>query len=183
MGAAAPGQIATEDFYDPTTHKPRKATENAGAAAAERGVNVSVVRFAQIHNTVKQGFGSLLIRVAREKGASACIGNGTNRWAAVHVLDTARLYRLVPEKHQPGARYNAAAEEGIPLRQIAEEIGTGPKVPVMSLSPEEARSHFGWLAMFAGMDLPASSLRTQQRTHWRPAGPGLIRDLQQSFSC
>jgi nucleoside-diphosphate-sugar epimerase len=182
MGAAAPGQIATEDFYDPNTHNPRKATENAGAAAADRGVNVSVVRLAHVHNTVKQGFVSSLIRVAREKGVSAYIGNGTNRWAAVHVLDTAHLYRLVLEKYEPGARYNAVAEEGIPLRQIAEEIGTGLKVPVISLSPEEARSHFGWLAMFAGMDLPASSLRTQQRVNWRPAGPGLIRDLEQSFS-
>ncbi len=112
MGAAAPGQIATEDFYDPNTHNPRKATENAGAAAADRGVNVSVVRLAQVHNTVKQGFVSSLTRVVREKGVSAYIGNGTNRWAAVHVLDTARLYRLVLEKYEPGARYNAVAEEG-----------------------------------------------------------------------
>lgn len=145
-------------------------------------MNVSVIRLAQVHNTVKQGFVSSLTRVAREKGVSACIGNGTNRWPAVHVLDTARLYRLVLEKYERGARYNAVAEEGIPLRLIAEEIGTGLKVPVISLSPEEARSHFGWLALFAGMDLPASSLRTQQRVNWRPAGPGLIRDLEQSFS-
>jgi nucleoside-diphosphate-sugar epimerase len=127
-----------------------------------------VVRLAQVHNTVKQRFVSLLTRVAREKGVSAYIGNGTNRWAAVHLLDTARLYRLVLENYEPGARYNAVAEEGIPLRQIAEEIGTDLKVPVISLSPEEAKSHFGWLAMFAGMDLPASSLRTQQRVNWRP---------------
>ncbi len=114
---------------------------------------------------------SSLTRVAREKGVSAYIGNGTNRLAAVHVLDTAGLYRRVLEKYEPGARYNAVAEEGIPLRQIAEEIATGLKVSVISLSPEDARSHFGWLAMFAGMDLPASSLRTQQRVNWRPAGP------------
>jgi nucleoside-diphosphate-sugar epimerase len=107
MGAAAPGRIATDDLYDPNTHNPRKATENAGAAAADRGVNVSVVRLPQVHNTVKQGFVSSLIRVAREKGVSAYIGNGTNRWAAVHVLDSARLYRLVLERHEPGARYNA----------------------------------------------------------------------------
>lgn len=111
-------------------------------------MNVSVVRLAQVHNTVKQGFVSSLVRVAREIGVSGYIGNGTNRWAAVHVLDTARLYRLVLEKYEPGARYNAVTEVGIPLRQIAEEIGTGLKVPVMSLSPEEARSRFGWLAMF-----------------------------------
>jgi nucleoside-diphosphate-sugar epimerase len=182
MGAAAPGQLATEDYHNPNTPHPRKATENAGAAAAERGVNVSVVRLPQVHNTVKQGLVSYLIRVAREESLSAYIGDGVNRWAAAHVLDVAFLYRLVLEKHEPGARYNAVAEEGIPLRQIAEVIGTGLKVPVVGLSPEDAKSHFGWLAMFAAMDMPASSLRTQQRVNWHPAGPGLIPDLEQLFS-
>ncbi len=182
MGAAAPGQLAMEEYYNPYTPNPRKATENAGAAAAERGVNVSVVRLAQVHNTVKMGFGSQLLRVAREKGVSAYIGDGTYRWAAVHALDVAHLYRLVLEKHGPGARYNAVAEEGIAVREIAEVIGEGLKVPVVSLSPEEAKSHFGWLAMFVGMDMSASSLRTQQQLSWQPTGPGLIHDLEQLFS-
>lgn len=182
MGTAAPGQIATEDHYNPNTQNPRKATENAGATAADRGVNVSVVRLPQVHNTVKQGFVSSLIRVAREKGVSAYIGDGANRWPAAHVLDVAHLYRLVLEKDEPGARYNAVAEQGIAVRQIAEVIGAGLKLAVVSLSPEEATSHFGWLAMFAGMDMPASGSLTQRRVNWQPTGPGLIRDLDQLFS-
>lgn len=182
MGAAAPGQLATEDFYDPNTPNPRKATEKAGAAAADRGVNVAVVRLAQVHNTVKQGFVSATTKVAREKGISAYIGDGTNRWPAVHVLDAARLYRLALQKHEPGARYHAVDEEGIPLRQIAEVIGAGLNVPVVSLSREEAKSHFGWLVMFVGMDMPASSSRTQQSVRWHPSGPGMIHDLERSFS-
>ncbi len=181
MGAAAPGQLAVEEYYNPNTPNPRKATEIAGAAAAQRGVNVSVVRLSQVHSTVKMGFASQLLRVAREKGVSAYVGDGTSRWAAVHVLDTAHLYRLVLEKGGPGVRYNAVAEEGIAVREIVEVIGAGLKVPVVSLSPEEAKSHFGWLAMFVGMDMSASSLRTQQQMSWQPTGPRLIHDLEQSL--
>ena len=181
MGAAAPGQLAREEYYNPSTPNPRKATEIAGQAAADRGVNVSVLRLSQVHNTVKLGFGSQLLQVSREKDVSAYIGDGTNRWAAVHLLDTARLYRLALEKHEPGARYNAVAEEGIAVRAIAEAIGAGLKIPVVSLSPEEAKAHFGWLAMFVGMDMSASSLQTQQQVGWQPKGPGLIDDLEQSF--
>lgn len=179
LGAAAPGQIAIEDYYDPNHPNPRRSTENAGAAVADRGVNVSVVRLAQVHSPVKLGFVSQLVRVAREKGISAYIGDGINRWPAVHLLDVARLYRLALEKHVAGSRYNAVAEEGIPLRQIAEVIGKVLNIRVVSLSPEEAGSHFGWLAMFAGMDMPASSQRTQQRLGWHPTGPGLFSDLGQ----
>ncbi|WP_213990035.1 SDR family oxidoreductase [Sodalis sp. dw_96] len=179
MGAAAPGQIATEDFYIPNHPIPRTPTENAGAAVADRGVNVSVVRLPQIHNKVKQGLITQLIGLARDKGVSAYIGEGVNRWPAAHLLDVARLYRLAFEKHEPGSRYNAVAEEGIPLRQIAEAIGKILQIPVVSLSVEEAKSHFGWLAMFAGMDMPASSLLTRQRLGWHPTGPGLLSDLEQ----
>lgn len=160
MGAAAPGQLAVESYYNPNTPNPRKATEIAGEAAAQRGVHVSIVRLPQVHSTVKMGFASQLLRVAREKGVSAYIGNGASRWAAVHVIDTAHLYRLVLEKGVPRARYNAVAEEGIAIRDIAGVIGAGLKVPVVSLSPEEAKTHFGWLAMFVGMDMSASSLQT-----------------------
>ena len=183
MGNAAPGQPATEDHFDPDHPNPRRLSELAGAAVLERGVNVSVVRLPQVHDTVKQGLITYAIQVAREKGASAYIGEGLNRWPAAHVLDVARLYRLALEKHgakgEAGSRYNAVAEEGVSMREIAEVIGRGLKVPVVSLSQEKAQSHFGWLAMFAGADMPASSALTRQRLGWRPTGPGLIADLEQ----
>jgi len=110
---------------------------------------------------------------------SAYAADGLNRWAAVHVLDAARLYRLALEKHEAGARYHAVAEEGAPYRDIAEAIGRGLKVPVVSKSPEEAAAHFWWLGMFVGRDLIGSSGETQRRLEWRPSGPGLIADLEQ----
>jgi nucleoside-diphosphate-sugar epimerase len=178
MGNAVPGQPATEDHFDPNHPNPRRLSEVAGAAVSERGVNVSVVRLPQVHDTVKQGLITYAVRVAREKGASAYIGEGLNRWPAAHVLDVARLYRLAIEKREPGSRYNAVAEEGVPMRKIAEVIGKGLKVPVVSISQEEAQAHFGWLAMFAGFDMPASSAQTRQRLGWHPTGPGLIADLE-----
>jgi nucleoside-diphosphate-sugar epimerase len=179
MGNAVPGQPATEDHFDPNHPNPRRASEVAGAFVAERGVNVSVVRLPQVHDTVKQGLITYAVALAREKGVSAYIGEGLNRWPAAHVLDVARLYRLALEKHEAGSRYNAVAEEGISMREIAEVTGRGLKLPVVSLSPEEAPAHFGWLAMFAGFDMPASSAQTQQRLGWHPTGPGLIADLEQ----
>jgi nucleoside-diphosphate-sugar epimerase len=179
MGNAAPGQPATEDHFDPNHPNPRKGSEVAGASLAKRGANVSVVRLPQVHNTVKQGLITYAIRLAREKKVSAYIGDGLNRWPAAHVLDVARLYRLALEKHEAGSRYNAVAEEGVPMRVIAEVIGRGLKVPVASISPEEAPAHFGWLAMFAGFDMPASNAQTRQRLGWLPTGPGLIADLEQ----
>jgi nucleoside-diphosphate-sugar epimerase len=177
MGSAAPGQLATEDHFDADHPNPRKASEVAGALVAERGVNVSVVRLPQVHDTVKQGLITYAVQLAREKGVSAYVGEGLNRWPAAHVLDVARLYRLALEKHEAGSRYNAVAEEGIPMREIAEVVARGLKVPAVSLSPEEAQAHFGWLAMFTGFDMPASSAQTQQRLGWHPTGPGLIADL------
>jgi nucleoside-diphosphate-sugar epimerase len=179
MGNAVPGEPATEDHFDPNHPNPRKTSEVAGASVAEHGVNVSVVRLPQVHNTVKQGLITYAIQLAREKGVSAYIGDGLNRWPAAHVLDVAHLYRLALEKHEAGSRYNAVAEEGVTMREIAEVIGRGLKLPVVSLSPEEASAHFGWLAMFAGFDMPASSTQTQQRLGWHPTGPKLIADLEQ----
>jgi len=179
MGNAAPGQPATEDHFDPDHPNPRRLSEVAGTAVLERGVNVSVVRLPQVHDRVKQGLITYAVQVAREKAASAYIGEGLNRWPAAHVLDVARLYRLALEKHEAGSRYNAVAEEGVPMRKIAEIIGKGLKVPVVSISQEEAQAHFGWLAMFAGFDMPASSVQTRQRLGWHPTGPGLIADLEQ----
>jgi nucleoside-diphosphate-sugar epimerase len=184
MGTAVPGQPSTEDYFDPNHPNPRKASEVAGAAVAERGVNVSVVRLPQVHDTVKQGLITYAVMAAREKGASAYIGEGLNRWPAAHVLDVARLYRLAFEKHaaakhEAGSRYNAVAEEGISMKEIAEVIGRTLNVPAVSISREEAPGHFGWLAMFAGSDMPASAAQTRQRLGWRPTGPGLIADLEQ----
>jgi nucleoside-diphosphate-sugar epimerase len=180
MGTAAPGQLATEDYFDLDHANPRKASEVAAASVAARGVNVSVVRLPQVHDTVRQGLITYAVQAAREKGASAFIAEGLNRWPAAHVLDVAHLYRLALERRESGSRYNAVAEEGVTMRAIAEAIGRGSKVPVISLSQEEAQGHFGWLAMFAGMDMPASSAHTRQRLGWRPTGPGLIADLELS---
>jgi nucleoside-diphosphate-sugar epimerase len=179
MGNAVPGQPATEDHFDPNHGNPRKASEVAGASVAKRGVNVSVVRLPQVHDTVKQGLITYAVQLAREKGVSAYIGDGLNRWPAAHVLDVAHLYRLALEKHEAGSRYNAVAEEGVSMRRIAEVIGRGLKLPVVSISSQEAPAHFGWLAMFAGFDMPASSAQTRQRLGWHPAGPDLIADLEQ----
>jgi nucleoside-diphosphate-sugar epimerase len=174
------GQPAREDDPVITSRAvPRAASEEAATAVAGTGVNVSVVRLPQVHDPFKQGLITYLIQVAREKGVSAFVGDGLNRWPAVHVLDAARLYRLALEKQQSGSKYHAVAEEGVPLREIAGVIGRGLNVPVVSLTPEEASAHFGWLSAFAGRDLPASSAQTQERLGWHPTGPELMADLEQ----
>ena len=178
MGIAAPGQLAIEDHFDLHHPNPRVASELAAASVSARGVNVLVARLPQVHDTHKQGLITPAVAVAREKRLSAYVGDGSNRFSAVHLLDAARLYRLVLEKGVAGARYHAVAEEGVTFREIAEAIGRGLKVPVVSLVPEEAVKHFGWLAMFAGLDLAASSALTRERLGWQPAGPGLIADLE-----
>jgi nucleoside-diphosphate-sugar epimerase len=182
MGTMVPGQPATEDNFNPNHPNPRKASEEAGAALLDRGVNVSVMRLPQVHDPVKQGLITWAVNLAREKRVSAYVGDGLNRWPAVHVLDAARLYRLALEKHEAGSRYHAVAEEGVAVRDIAEVVGRGLKVPVVSLSPEEAPAHFGWLAAFVGFDMPASSAQTQQQLGWHPTGPGLIADLERMHS-
>jgi nucleoside-diphosphate-sugar epimerase len=178
MGSAGTGQPSTEDVFNTAHPNPRVATELAGATMSAAGVNVSVVRLPQVHDTVKQGLITPMVDLARAKGVAAYVGDGQNRWPAAHVGDTARLYRLALEKRTSGARYHAVAEEGIAVRDIAEVIGRGLKVPVVALSPQQAAGHFGWLAAFAGMDLPASSAQTRERLGWQPTGPGLITDLE-----
>ena len=179
MGSRGPGELATEDSFDEHHPNPRIASEYAGIAVTKRGVNVSVVRLPQVHDTFKQGLISPLIEIAREKKISAYVGEGLNRWPAAHVLDVARLYKLAIEKAQPGSRYHAVAEEGISVREVAEVIGMGLKVPVVSLSLGEAKTHFGWLGMFVHFDMPASSQLTRKWLSWNPTGPGLISDLKQ----
>jgi nucleoside-diphosphate-sugar epimerase len=176
-GLGGPGQLATEDVNVPPDFPFPRVSEQT--ALALKGVNASVVRLPQVHDTVKQGLVTYLIALAREKGVSAYLGEGRNKWSAAHVSDVARLYRLVLEKNEAGAKYHAVGEEGIPMRDIADTIGRGLKIPVKALSPEEAQAHFGWMAIFATHDLQASSAKTRQKLGWNPAGPGLIADLEQ----
>jgi nucleoside-diphosphate-sugar epimerase len=177
-GLAAPGQVATEDSnISPNFPFPR-VSEQTALALVGKGVRASVMRLPQVHDTTKQGLVTYLIAVAREKGVSAYVGEGRNRWSAAHVLDVARLYRLALEKREAGARYHAVAEEGVAMRDIAEAIGRGLMVPAVSLSPEQAQAHFGWLSIFASNDLRASSAQTRRKLSWNPTGPGLIADLE-----
>ncbi|HUN77112.1 MAG TPA: SDR family oxidoreductase [Steroidobacteraceae bacterium] len=176
---SSPGRPASEEDPPETAHPiPRVASEQAAASLAAKGVRIGVMRLPQVHDTLKQGLVSYAIELARQKGVSAYVGDGLNRWPAVHVLDAARLYRLAFEKLEAGARYHAVAEEGVAMRDIAEAIGRGLKVPVKSVSLEETPAHFGWLGAFAARDLPASSTLTQKRLAWHPTGPGLIADLE-----
>lgn len=178
MGSSGPGKLAVEDVFDRDNPNPRRLSELTGETVAKQGVSVAVMRLPQVHDTEKQGLLSPVIGITRVKGVSAYVGDGANRWPAAHVTDVARLYRLALEKHEPGTRWHAVAEEGVPVREMAEIIGEGLGVPVRSLSAEEASKHFGWLGSFAGMDLPASSAFTRERLGWVPQGPGMVEDLR-----
>jgi nucleoside-diphosphate-sugar epimerase len=176
---AVPGKPATED--NPATGSsviPRAASEEAAAALAAAGVNVSVVRLPQVHDTLRQGLVSYLIAIAIEKGVCAYVGDGHNRWPAAHVLDTVRLYRLALEKAERDTKYHAVAEQGVALKSIVEVLGRRLKLPVKSIAAHEAQSYYGWLAMFAGHDLPASSEQTRKKLGWQPTGPTLLADLE-----
>ncbi len=170
------GSLATEeDAHNPNF--PRKSEEVALALAA-RGVHASVLRLSpSVHGNGDHGFVPRLISIAREKGVSAYIGDGLNRWPAVHRLDAAHLYRLIVEKSTTGATYHGVADEGVPTREIAAAIGCGLNVPIVSKTSEAAADHFGWIARFFGIDAPASSALTQKRLGWRPTQVGLIADL------
>ncbi|RKK03906.1 NAD-dependent epimerase/dehydratase family protein [Pseudoroseomonas wenyumeiae] len=179
MGDPGDGTLSRENVFNTKHPIPRKASELAGAAMLEAGVNLSVMRLPQVHDTVRQGLISPLVQVARAKGVSAYVGDGMNRWSAAHVLDVARLYRLALERAEPGARYHAVDEEGVAARDIAEALGRGLGVPVVSLPPEKAQDHFGWLAMFVGLNMAASSALTRERLAWQPTGPDLLTDLRE----
>jgi nucleoside-diphosphate-sugar epimerase len=172
-----PGRLMTEDAHPPAHSALPRVSEETALALVSRGVQAAVMRLPQVHDTVKQGLVTYLIAIAREKGMSAYVGEGLNRWPAAHVSDVARLYRLALEQHEAGARYHAVGEEGVPLRDIAVAIGRGLQVPVVSISPQESAAHFGFFSFFAGLDLAASSALTQKRLGWRPTGVGLISDL------
>lgn len=178
IAANVDGKPSTED--GPTASwNPRAASEAVVKELTARGVNTTVMRLPQVHDTRKQGLVPYLLAVAREKRVSAYIGDGSNRWPAAHISDVARLYRLAFEKAEPGAIYHAVDEEGVSMKAIVEAHGRGLKVPVVSIKPEDAEAHFGWLAHFARRNMPASSAQTRQRLGWRPTGPGLIADLEQ----
>lgn len=174
----APGEPALEDNpIVKSDRHPRAASEEAGNVISAKGVNVSVVRLPQVHDPVAQGLISPAIAMYRKHGVCAYVGEGRNRWPAAHVSDVARLYRLAIESGTPNAKYHAVAEEGVPVRAIAEAIGRRLKLPVKSIKPQDVPAFFGWLAMFAALDMPASSEQTRKRMGWEPTGPSLIEDL------
>jgi len=179
----APGRVATEqDMPDleQFTGGPgiRAANAQRTVALASRGVRSSVVRLPPTnHGDGDNGFMATLVSIARDKGVSGYIGDGSNRWPAVHRLDSARLFALAVEKAPAGSALHAVADEGVPIRDIAEVIGRHLDLPVVSISAEEAGEHFTWLASFLGLDSPASSALTREQLGWQPTHPGLIDDL------
>jgi nucleoside-diphosphate-sugar epimerase len=170
------GPLGTED--DATNSNFPRKSEDPVLEIASRGVRVSVVRLPpSVHGDGDHGFVPRLIAIAREKSVSAYVGDGQNRWPAVHRLDAAQLYRLVMEKGSAGASYHAVADEGVPFQDIADVIGRRLNVPIVSKSPEEAADHFGWISHFVSVDSPASSAKTQKLLGWHATRPSLITDL------
>ncbi len=177
-----PGQVVTEEDSVDTRSvaHPRLGAEQMAIAFADQGVRSSIVRpAASVHGEGDHGFVPVLIDIAHAKGVSAYIGDGSNRWPGVHRLDAARLYRLALEKAPAGSVFHAIADEGVPTRDIAEIIGRHLNLPVISIAPEEAGEHFGWMGAFFALDAPASSALTQERLGWKPTHPGLVADLEQ----
>ena len=181
IGLLPPGRLATEnDAVSLGPHaSPRVASEQAADALVSQGVNVMVIRNApSVHGRGDHGFVPTLIRIAREKGVSAYVADGSNRWAAVHRLDAAVLYRLALEEGKAGARYHAVAEQGVLFRDIAGAIGQGLGVPVLSVPTERASDNFGTFTHFAAIDVPASSDQTRNQLGWQPKQPGVIADVR-----
>jgi nucleoside-diphosphate-sugar epimerase len=174
---AAPGEVAKEEDVIPPDFPFPRVSEQTALSLLDEGVCAIVMRLPQVHNPVKQGLVTFAVMTARSKGVSAYVGDGTNCWAAAHVTDVARLYRLALEKPEAGAKWHAVDEQGVQLRAIAERIGKGLNIPVKSITKEEAPGHFGWWGGFAGNDLKASSTITRRKLGWNPTGPGLLADL------
>jgi len=176
------GRVSTEtDILPAGAHGMPRVSEQVAMALTESGVSVSVIRMPQVHDRNRQGFASYLMDHARNQGVSAYVGDGQNRWPAVHRLDAARLYGLVLDNGGSGERYHAVGEEGVAVRDIAEAIGKRLDVPVSSLSDEDSAGHFGWLDRIARMDVPASSVLTKQKLNWQPLQKaGLLQDILDS---
>ena len=179
----APGRVATEvDAPPPFSEAYPRVSEATALQLAARGVRAATVRLApSVHGDGDVGFVPALIGIARNSGVAAYIGDGTNRWPAVHRLDVARLFRLAIEQTEAGEVFHGVAEESITLREIAESIGRYLNVPVVSKSPAEAAEHFGWMANFAALDAPASSVLTRERLKWNPTHAGLLADMEAGF--
>lgn len=180
VAGLAQGRPVTEDDKSPFhgLESPRGGSENLALEYVGRGVNTVSVRYAPtVHGDGDHGFIAALVAIAREKGVAGYIGDGTNRWPAVHRSDAARITRLGLEKAPAGTVLHAVSEEGVPAREIAEAIGRGLDVPVTSIAPQDADTHFGWIGRFFAMDAPASSTRTQELLGWAPSGPSLLQDL------
>ncbi|MGI4755745.1 MAG: SDR family oxidoreductase [Janthinobacterium lividum] len=176
LADSGPGHVRLESA-PPVSTLPRN-PEAAARAVAERGVHVAIVRLPQVHDTRKQGLVPYLTETARQKGVSAYVGDGSNRWAAAPLVDVVHLYNLVVDKTGPGVTvYHAVQEEGVALREIAETIGKGLGVPILSIHQDKAAEHFTWLAHFAALDMPASSKWTRETLGWDSSGPSLIEDL------
>ena len=178
-----PGQVGTEDVAPPqdTAGVPRVSEQSANALVA-KGVRASSIRLSPtVHGEGDHGFVPNLVQIARARGVSAYIGDGSSRWPTVARLDAADLYRLALEKGRGGAAYHAVGEEGVKSKDIAEMIGRKLNLPVVSKTPEEAGEHFSFLAMFFGLDAPASSAITQSELGWRPTGPGLLEDMERYY--
>jgi nucleoside-diphosphate-sugar epimerase len=176
------GRVGTEDdtYAAKSQAAARGASEELARSMASRGVRTSVVRFPpSVHGKGDHGFVAALIDIARAKGVAGYIGDGSNRWPAVHRLDAAHLYRLALEAAPAGSVFHGVADEGVPTRELAEVIGRHLDLQAASISPEDAGDHFGWLAAFYGLDVPASSALTQERLGWHPVHPGLIEDLDE----
>jgi nucleoside-diphosphate-sugar epimerase len=176
----SPGKLATEDLTPPVNPAWPRASEQAADAVAALGVQAATVRLSpSVHGDGdRQGFVSILVNIAREKGVSAYVGDGLNRWNAVHRLDAAHLFRLALENTVPGARFHGCAEEAIAVKTIAEAIGKQLGLPVASVAPEAAAEHFGWFAHMAAVDCPASSQWTQGLLNWRPTHSTLLADIE-----
>ena len=176
-GLAAPGQVLAERDDVPPGYRLPRVSEQVARRLGTSGVDVRVVRLAQVHDTTMQGLVTPLVGIARSTGVAAYVGDGGQRWPAVHVLDAARLFRLALEAGEPQARYHGVGEEGVGMRAIAEAIGRALGVPTRSLQADEAPRHFGPMSMFVGADMPASAEETKQTLDWRPTGSRLIEDL------